>query len=396
VSLAATRPGALRLGIFVTHPIQYFAPLWRQLAATPGIDLTVHFFSDHSVRGGLDRDFGVNVSWDVPILEGYRHEFISRHANLARPLGVALPDAGARVTRRHFDTVMVHGYAHRFEWQIVRAARRHGVRTLLRGELTDMPRMGRRSRLKQLARAAYLRWYYGHIDTFCYIGQDARQHLRRRGVPESRLFFAPYSVDTALFTAQQRLYERETCRAALGIQDEQLVILFSGKLIERKAPRVLIEAIRQMVSSTRVVLLMMGEGELRAEVEAMGRPLLGERLHLLGFVNQSALGRYYRAADVFVLPSHFETWGLVVNEAMQFGLPAIVSSKVGCRHDLIIEGETGLVFPQGDASALARCLQRFHDDPVLAKRLGANAVQHVSAYSTTRSADGVRRALGVM
>jgi glycosyltransferase involved in cell wall biosynthesis len=80
---------------------------------------------------------------------------------------------------------------------------------------------------------------------------------------------------------------------------------------------------------------------------------------------------------------------------MQFGLPAVVSSKVGCHRDLVVEGRTGMVFEQGDAAALGRCLQRFCDQPTLAARLGENAHVHIAAYSTEASAAGIRRALGL-
>jgi glycosyltransferase involved in cell wall biosynthesis len=155
----------------------------------------------------------------------------------------------------------------------------------------------------------------------------------------------------------------------------------------------LVDALRRIPSRDRLALLIVGDGELRGQVEAAARPLLGDRLHMLGFVNQSQLGRYYRAADVLVLPSNYETWGLVVNEGMQFGVPAVVSSKVGCHRDLILDGRTGMVFENGNAAALAGCLQRFCDEPGLAARLGARAREHVAAYSTEASAAGIRRAL---
>jgi glycosyltransferase involved in cell wall biosynthesis len=385
----------LRLGIFVTHPIQYYAPIWRALAATPGLSVTVHFFSDHSVRGSMDRDFGVPVAWDVPLLQGYRSEFITRDADLSAPASVRLPEVRRRITTRNFDAVMIHGYTHRFELQIVRAAHRNGVRTLMRGDFTDVPRMQARSALRGFLREAYLRWFYRHVDAFGCVGNEARQHLLRRGIAEQRLFPAPHSVDTELFEVQRVRFTRAASRSAEQIGDDDLVLLFSGKLIPRKAPLLLLDALRRLPRLDKVVLLMMGDGELRSEVEVAGRALLGDRLRMLGFVNQSQLGRYYAAADVLVLPSHFESWGLVVNEAMQFGLPAIVSSKVACHADLVVEGKTGMVFAQGDAPGLARCLERFVAEPGLAGALGRNARAHIASYSTAATAAGLRAALGL-
>lgn len=390
-----SRRGSVRLAIFVTHPIQYFAPLWRVLAASPEIDLLVHFFSDHSVRGALDPGFGVTVAWDVPLLDGYRHEFITRDADLRAPGSVGLPDARRRLTREHFDAVMIHGYTHRFERQVLRAAHASRLQTIIRGELTDVPPFGGRSRARAVVRDLYLRWFYRHIDTFCYVGEEARLHLRRRGIAESRMFFAPYSVDTALLEVQRSSISREAARRALGLAENQLVLLSSGKLIARKAPLLLVQAIGQIRDRERLALIVLGDGELKAQLEAEARPLLGERLHMVGFVNQSELGRHYAAADVLVHPSYFETWGLVVNEAMQFGLPAVVSTTVGCHRDLIIEGETGMVFEQGNPAALAACINRFLRASHLARDLGANARRHIASYSTDASAAGIRSALGL-
>ena len=383
-----------RLGIFVTHPIQYFAPLWRKLAAQAGLSVRVHFFSDHSIRGGVDAGFKVSVAWDVPLLEGYEHTFLNRTANISKPWSVSLADARNVLREGRFDWVMVHGYTNRFEIQVVRAARSLGIRVLQRGELTDA-RPYKAVWYRRLLRDRYLKWFYRHVDHFCYIGANARRHLLRLGVSEDRMFFSPYSVDSALFEEQYRRLDREACRGELGIAPEQLVLLFSGKFIPRKAPSLLIEAAASLAAKDRLTLLMLGDGELRPELEARARVVLGDRAHFPGFVNQTQLGRYFRAADVFVLPSDYETWGLVVNEAMHFRLPAVVSTGVGCAPDLVQNGKTGRVFPVGSSKELANCFEEFLDVPDRAGVMGAAGGKHIRHYSTEASAAGIFRALGL-
>lgn len=383
-----------RLGIFITHPIQYVAPLWRKLAAHPGLSVRVHFFSDQSVRGGVDAGFKVPVAWDVPLLEGYDHTFLSRTADLSRPMSVKLDDPRGVLREGQFDWVMVHGYTHRFELQLVRAARRLGIPVLQRGELTDV-KPYKPAWYRRLLRDSYLKWFYRHISRFCYIGSNARRHLLRMGVAEDRLFFSPYSVDSALFEEQYRRLDRDACRRELGIAPDQFVLLFSGKFIPRKAPLLLLEAIAGLAGREKLTLILLGDGDLRPEVESRARSLSGSQVLIPGFVNQSQLGRYFRAADVFVLPSVFETWGLVVNEAMQFRLPTIASSGVGCAADLIREGEMGRIFPVGDAKALANCIQEFLAAPERARIMGEAAGQHIRGYSTDASAAGIVQALGL-
>lgn len=383
-----------RLGIFVSHPIQYFAPLWRCLAAKPDLSVRVHFFSDHSVRGGQDAGFKMPVAWDVPLLEGYDHSFLSRSADLSRPGSVSIADARSVLREGRFDWVMIHGYAYRFQKQVIRAARRLGIPVLLRGELTDATPY-EIVWYRRLLRDHYLKWFYGHVDRFCYIGANARRHLLRLGVSEERMFFSPYSVDSALFEEQSQRFDRFACRRELGIAPGQLVLLFSGKFIPRKAPLFLLEAIARLPDREKLTLIMLGDGELRSEIETRAREILGRRAIIPGFVNQTQLGRYFRAADVLVLPSVYETWGLVVNEAMHFRLPAIASSGVGCAPDLIRDGETGKVFPVGDTKELADRLEAFLHAPELAQEMGAAAGEHIRRYSTEASATGITQALGL-
>ena len=284
---------------------------------------------------------------------------------------------------------MIHGYVYGFERQVVQAAREVGISTLLRGECTDTKQLGV-PWYRRMARDAYLHWFYRYIDRFCYIGEHARQHLLRFGISHERMRFSPYAVDTDLFEQQYQSLDKLHCRRLLGIPDDRCVVLFSGKFIPRKDPLLLLDAIAQLPARDRVSVIMLGDGALKEEVTKKARGLLGSRALLPGFVNQKELGQYFRAADIFVLPSVYESWGLVVNEGMQFGLPAIVSSGVGCHPDLVIPDETGFVFPVGNATALAAALQRFLDDRSLVERLSGAARERIGTYSIQASLHGVR------
>jgi glycosyltransferase involved in cell wall biosynthesis len=196
-----------------------------------------------------------------------------------------------------------------------------------------------------------------------YIGARAHEHYATYGVPDARLVFSPYCVDTAAFRTDEaaRASERGAMRASLGFDDQTLVLLQSGKLTPKKRPDLLLEAVRALPSrlGRQVAVVLVGDGELRAELERTAATLDGVRVHVTGFRNQRELSPYYHAADVAVLPSqHSETWGLVVNEAFAHGLPCVVSSVVGCGPDLVRAGTTGDVFEVGSATALAEALVR--------------------------------------
>jgi glycosyltransferase involved in cell wall biosynthesis len=386
----------LKLRIFATHPVQYHVPLWRALAAQPALDVHVFYFSDHSVRGGIDPGFGVPVQWDVDLLSGYRHTFLSRDADLSAPSSVRIPDVRALLAQERPDWLMLGGYMLGFERQLVLGARRAGARVLMRAEFSDSS-YGRRSPWKALVRDASLRAFYTRVERFCYPGRAGFEHLLRLGVPESRCFFSPYSVDDGLIARARGELTPGAARAQLGLPPDSFCLLFSGKLIARKAPLLLADALERVPADRRerLALIVLGDGELRAQLEARARALLGPRLLLPGFVNQSQLGRYFRAADALVMPSEQETWGLVVNEAMHYGLPVVVSDAVGCHLDLVQPGVTGYVHPAGDAAALAQRILQLASDPARARRMGQAAERLVARYRVVDSARGVLRALGL-
>lgn len=379
------------LAVFATHPIQYQVPMWRILSKTDGLDCTVFYFSDHSVTGATDNGFGVEVAWDIPLLDGYNHTFLQRNADLEHPRSVTIDDPQELLTRGRYTAVLIPGYMFGFERQAATTARRMGLKTIMRGELTDRPY--RRGAFKSFLRNIYLRRFYRSIDCFCYIGEDARQHLIGKNIGSDRMFFSPYSIDTALFNKQKALFNKKDARSGMGIPDDAVVILYSGKFIPRKAPLVLANAVAALKHNEKTHLVLVGDGELRDAVRSALQPILGDRLHMPGFVNQSKMGFYYAAADLFVLPSEYETWGLVVNEAMQFGLPAIVSDRIGCRKDLIIEGKTGFSFEADNVGSLAERIETCLNNPELVAVMGGNAARHIEKYSTEASAGGIVQAL---
>jgi glycosyltransferase involved in cell wall biosynthesis len=381
-----------RLAVFATHPVPYQAPIWRALTGFDDLGVTVFFLSDHGVRPSLDPGFSQAFAWDVPLLEGYEHRFLEPVVPLAPRRRLRIRHPRRLLKEGDYDWVMLPGYALPYEIQILAVARSCGARVLMRGEFTDSRPGGR---LKEIARRAFLRWAYGRVALFGVIGTAAREHLLGAGISPVRMFDSPYCVDVASLEAQRRQYSREERRRALGLPPATVTFILSGKLTAHKAPDLVADALEQMGSTSHVALIVMGDGPLRPSLEARLRPRLGDRLVMTGFVNQSGLGAYYAAADLLVMPSRSETWGLVVNEAMQFGLPAIVSSAVGCQPDLVEQGVTGFVFPAGDATALAAALGWAGSDRDRVRAMGENARCLIQKYTPQAAALGIRSALGL-
>jgi glycosyltransferase involved in cell wall biosynthesis len=201
----------------------------------------------------------------------------------------------------------------------------------------------------------------------------------------------PYAVDNAFF--QRRAAEarphRAELRRKLGLTDVRPVVLFCGKLIAKKDAASLIRALAQESAQ----LLVVGDGDLRPQLEALASELLPGRACFAGFRNQSELPALYDLADVFVIPSTYEPFGLVVNEVMNAGKPVIASDRVGCWSDLVRPGVNGAVFPAGDAAALAAALRPFLTDPALRERAGQASLQIIHRWSFAEDLLGLQSAL---
>ena len=402
----------LRLAYLVSHPIQYQAPLLRRIALEPDIDLTVFFGSDFSVRGYKDRGFGVEVAWDTPLLEGYRSEFlpalrdtgeVSPIAPINRGIYRRLRQADGRPA---FDALWVHGYASVNSLQAIVAANALGIPVLLRAESWLADRV--RSPWTLAAKSAFFGLLGKGIAAVLPIGTVNAAywtHYFGSGVPQ---FLMPYAVNNDYFASLAKAAEpREPeLRSELGLSADRPVILFASKLQERKHADHLVEAYRRFIQDRppqdRPYLVIVGDGEQRGQLEtqvqqlAQAQHLSLDDVRFAGFRNQSELPRFFQLADVFVLPSRHEPWGLIVNEAMAAGCPAIVSSDVGCHADLITDGVEGCVFPVGNVAALADAFHRVFFTPHSAALMGEHARRRISTWTYEEDIQGLRSALAAV
>jgi glycosyltransferase involved in cell wall biosynthesis len=394
----------LRLAYLVTHPIQYQAPLLRRVAAEPGIALTAFFATDFSARRFKAHDFAQEISWDVPLLHGYDHQVLPRldkgpPEGIEPILGFWSPlsyGIGRALDRGRFDAIWIHGYARWHHWCAIAAAKRRGVKVLLRDEAT--PISARRGTLKTAAKRGFFAALARGVDQFLAIGTLNRRYYEQNGVAPHRISLVPYAVDNAHFRrgAELAAPAREALRAELGLEPGRPVLLSCGKLIARKRPLELLEAFARVHAEPalrRPILVFAGDGPLRGELEARARQLAPDAVRVLGFVPQSRLPAAYDLCDAFILPSGQEAWGLVVNEVMCAGRAVIVSDMVGCAPDLVRPGENGAIFATDDLAGMAAAIRDVMGDRDRLAAMGRRSLEIVSAWSFAEDVAGLRRAL---
>ena len=387
-----------RIAIVTSHPIQYQAPLFRLLSQHSEIDLTVYFGHDASLNDAVDPGFGIPITWDMPLLSGYHSVILKQNVNSFEDRGTNKQYSRllGYLRRDRYDAVLIHGYASSLvRWAHI-SAWYNRVPVLLHSESESF---GQRSRAKQIARASYVLPFLHGSSAFLAIGSANYQFYRLHGVPSKKIFKVPYAVDNSFFQSEyaRLLPMRDELRRKWGFSPDQPVIVFSGKLIERKRPLDLLAAYRQIrLTGINAGLLYIGDGELRSQLEAEIAQYGLEDVKIVGFKNQSEISSVYICGDVFVLPSRFDTWGLVVNEAMNFEMPVIVSDKVGAGYDLVKEDKTGYVFSLGDVTGLSKTLIKILRDREKQAAMGKAARRLIDEFSFDVDVSGIIDALNTV
>jgi glycosyltransferase involved in cell wall biosynthesis len=386
-----------RLAIVTSHPIQYHSPLFRALARVT--DLEVFYGHRQDASGQADAGFGAGFEWDVPLLGGYRHTFLRNRAsnpNVFSFGGCDTPEIAAMLRAGGFDACLITGWYLKSYLQALFACRRLGIPALGRGDSQlATARSAVWSAAKYLPYRVLLNQYSAHL----YVGIANRAYLEHYGVPDTRLFFTPHFVDNAFFStradAARRDGTRDRIRRECGIQPGDFALIFVGKLIGKKRPADFVRAIADAQrTDTRVRGIIVGSGPLEEETRELVRNT-GAAVAFAGFQNQSTLPGYLSAADALVLPSDAgETWGLVVNEGMACGLPAVVSSAAGCARDLIDEGHTGFTFDVGDVERMSTAIRALAEMTASGRQAMQQAVAVKSAsYSCDAAVQGVLAAI---
>jgi glycosyltransferase involved in cell wall biosynthesis len=288
--------------------------------------------------------------------------------------------------------VLLHSYVTPEGLGGLLAAKASGAPALLMAEAEILrPRSLTRRMIRGLVFPPLLRLY----DALLYIGTRSRSFYERYGVREQRLFFTPYCVDNSGFLADldRHLAVRDATRREVGAGPGDRVLLFAGKLIARKRPVDVLRAVATLEPGRRPFVVFVGSGPLAPDVRDAAAALGVSGFAITGFKNADEIGRYYAAADAFVLPSAFETWGLVVNEAMVHSLPTIVSDRCGCAIDLVQDGVTGYRFPAGDCAALADRIALVFQDEGRRRAMGGRARAAIDGWSFVEVESGLRKAL---
>jgi len=379
-----------------SHPVQYAAAVFRLMAQHPKLDIQVAYCSLQGAESGLDPEFGVEVKWDVPLLQGYSWVHIpnkSPRPGLGRFFGLFNPGLWKLVSAGGYDAVLVHtGYMYASFWMVAAAAKLHGTPMLFGTDAVGLePRS--RNHWRIWIKRMVLPTVFRMATVALAPSQASAEYLGSLHVARDRIVVTPFVVDNDYWLSRAAKVDRAMVRSTWGLPDGQPVVLFCAKLQPWKRPQ---DALRAFAKAgvPDAHLIIVGEGPMRAELEFQAKTLnIAERIRFVGFVNQTELPKLYCSADVMVLPSEYDACPVVVCEAMLCGCPVILSDKIRGRSELVRPGQTGFFYPCGDVDTLAETLHRALADRKKLAQMGEAARNRMETWSPRENVEAHVRAI---
>jgi glycosyltransferase involved in cell wall biosynthesis len=383
-----------RVLAIASHPVQYLPPLLRVLTQHPQVHLSVAYCSLRGAQRAYDPDFATDVQWDIPLLHGYSWQQVPNRAlGDGSFLHQFNPGLWSLIRKGQFDAVLCYLSYRCASFWIAFSACRFSRTAFLFGTdaSTIIPRDAGAWKLR--FKTAFWPHLYSWADQVFVPSSPTRDLMLSLGLPTERITLTPYSVDNSWWMARSAAVDRDAIRANWGATPATCVILFCAKLQPWKRPADVLRAFAQARLGD-ALLVYAGEGPLRSQLQVEAcRLAVSDRVRFLGFQNQSELPGVYTAADLMVLPSEYEPFAVVVNEAYCCGCPVIASDRVGAARDLIVPVDPALVYPCGNLQSLSAILVELRGDPKRLRALGAKGRERISTWSPKETAAGTVEAI---
>lgn len=356
----------------------YRIPVFNALAREGDVDLHVIFLSetDPTLRQWGVYKSEMNFSYEV--LPSWRRRIGKHNLLLNRGLTGALRNYKP-------DVIVCGGYNYLASWQALAWAKWHSVPFVLWNESTS-----RDQRRMLFAVEAGKRVFIRGCDAFLVPGKASSAYLAAAGASPEKIFIAPNAIDVRLFAAGAERARQNAAEIQSAWSLPSRFFLFVGRVTAEKGVFDLLDGYAQLPASVRsdIGLVYVGDGRARDELFRRAAEIRPGLIRLVGFVQRDELPKFYALADVLVLPTHSDTWGLVVNEAMACGLPVIATEVAGCREDLVHHDENGFVVPPRDVAALTEAMRAMAGNARRAEEMGRRSAEIIVRYSPEVCAAG--------
>jgi glycosyltransferase involved in cell wall biosynthesis len=378
----------MKLAIITTHPIQYYAPIFRLLQQRKIIDIKVFYTLGKPAT--FDTGFAKNITWDIPLLGGYTYEWvynIAEDPGSHHPKGIINTGLINQIDSFQPDAILVFGWNYNSHLKAMQYYKGK-IPVYFRGDSTLLDHT---NPFKNILKTIYLKWVYNHVDYAFYVGIQNKAYFKKYGLTDNQLSFVPHAIDNERFSSD-RSVDAQRLRNSLGLNSDDILITFAGKFEPKKAPDLLLNAFIKL-NKPNLHLLFTGNGILEQGLKQKASGY--KNVHFLDFQNQTDIPVIYQACDLFCLPSAGpgETWGLAVNEAMACNKAILVSDKVGCAIDLVKTNFNGAIFKSNDEQSLADALTALTRSKITLQEYGKNSGALIQPWNFTAIAEAIENKL---
>ena len=374
--------------------MQYMCPIFQRMSQHPRLELVVAYCTMRGAEEAYDSEFGTNVKWDIPLLEGYKWVHVPNKGSGGESFwGLNNPGLWELVRDGKFDATLVFtGYRRASFWIAWLRAKLSRVGVLFGTDAASLEaRDG--SSAKRAFKKIFWPVLYRLADQVIVPSSATKDLMLSLGLPQERVTLTPYSVDNEWWFAKSAEVDRAKTRESWNVPADATVVLFCAKLQPWKRPMDLLRSFGE-AQLENGFLVFAGTGPQREELEETARALgIVDRVRFLGFMNQTQLPAVYAASDVMVLPSEYEPFAVVVNEAYCCGCPVVVSDRVGAGRDLVVPVDPNLIYRCGDVRGLAGILKELVNDPTRLRQLREGIQARMRVWSPDANVSAVVDAL---
>jgi glycosyltransferase involved in cell wall biosynthesis len=372
----------MKLVILTEIIAPYRIPVFNALARQGDVSPHVIFLSETDPALRQWRVYKDEIAFSCEVLPSWRRRLGKYNVLLNRGVGDALRKAAP-------DAILCGGYSYVASWTALRWARRNRVPLIAWAESTAYDTRRGHGTIESLKQR-----FFSSASAFVVPGTASAEYVKSYGVSPELIFTAPNAVDVTLFERQAQLARGDAVarRSAMGLPDRYF--LYAGRLVKEKGVFDLLEAYGRLAAQLRSVtgLVFVGDGIARTELQQRAASISQGTVLFPGFAHREELGAYYALADMLVLPTYSDTWGLVVNEAMSCGLPVIATSIAGCTADLVKDGYNGRVVRAGSVEELVSAMTDLASNPEMCRPMGARSRELIESYTPEACAAGIERA----
>jgi glycosyltransferase involved in cell wall biosynthesis len=368
-----------RLVILTEIIAPYRIPLFNALAKKAEVDLHVIFLAENDPQLREWRTQTEEIRFSYEVLPSWRRRIGTYNVLFNRGVSSALARAVP-------DAILCGGYNYVASWQALSWARKHKVPFFLWSESHTRELRDRRAPVEFLKKR-----FIRNCTGFVVPGKAAFEYLRAHDVNENMVFIAPNAVDNEFFAAAATAAREQAVKYRTELDLPGRYFLFAGRLVRDKGVFELLTAYARLEDALReqVGLVFVGDGSARHSLEQQAPVISPGSIKFAGFAQKEELAIYYALAEMLILPTYTDAWGLVVNEGMACGLTVILSSVAGCAADLLKQNWNGILIPPMDIDSLTSAMKYLASQPGLRAEMGIHSAQHIAAYSAEAWTEGI-------